>query len=57
MAAGAGIAGALAGMLGVVAGFLTRNPTTAMVAIFGTWIGEKIAAVGSAPAGASCRTR
>ena len=42
LAAGAGIAGALAGMLGVVAGFLTRNPTTAMVAIFGTWIGEKI---------------
>jgi ABC-2 type transport system permease protein len=42
IAAGAGIGGALAGMLGVVAGFLTRNPTTAMVAIFGTWIGEKI---------------
>jgi len=42
IAAGAGLAGALAGMLGVVAGFLTRNPTTAMVAIFGTWIGEKI---------------
>jgi ABC-2 type transport system permease protein len=42
LAAGAALAGGLAGMLGVVAGFLTRNPTTAMVAIFGTWIGEKI---------------
>ena len=42
IAAGAGLAGALAGMLGVVVGFLTRNPTTAMVAIFGTWIAEKI---------------
>lgn len=42
MAAGAGAAGGLAGMLGVVAGFLTRNSTTAMVAIFGTWMVEKI---------------
>jgi ABC-2 type transport system permease protein len=45
IAAGAGLAGALAGMLGVVAGFLTRNPTTAMVAIFGAWMVEKIAGV------------
>ena len=29
-------------MLGVVVGALTRNPTTAMVAIFGVWIAEKI---------------
>jgi ABC-2 type transport system permease protein len=43
LAAGAGLAGALAGMLGVITGFLTRNPTTAMVAIFGTWMVEKIA--------------
>ena len=44
-------------MLGVVAGFLTRNPTTAMVAIFGTWIGEKIVGGGSARWCASCPTR
>jgi ABC-2 type transport system permease protein len=37
------VATALAGMLGVVVGALTRNPTTAMVVIFGAWIGEKIA--------------
>jgi ABC-2 type transport system permease protein len=43
MMAGAALAGAAAGMLGVIAGFLTRNPTTAVVAIFGTWMGEKIA--------------
>ena len=30
-------------MLGVVVGAITRNPTTAMVAIFGVWIAEKIA--------------
>jgi ABC-2 type transport system permease protein len=45
MLAGAALAGAAAGMLGVVAGFLTRNPTTAVVAIFGTWMVEKIAGV------------
>jgi ABC-2 type transport system permease protein len=45
IAAGAGLAGALAGMLGVVAGFLTRNPTTAVVVIFGAWMVEKIAGV------------
>ena len=32
-----------AGMLGVIVGSLTRNPTTAMVVIFGVWIAEKIA--------------
>jgi ABC-2 type transport system permease protein len=37
------VATALAGMLGVVIGAMTRNPTTAMVVIFGTWIAEKIA--------------
>jgi ABC-2 type transport system permease protein len=37
------IATALAGMLGVVVGAMTRNPTTAMVVIFGLWIAEKIA--------------
>jgi ABC-2 type transport system permease protein len=37
------VAAALAGMLGVVIGALTRNPTIAMVAIFGVWIAEKIA--------------
>ena len=37
------VATALAGMLGVVIGTMTRNPTTAMVAIFGVWIAEKIA--------------
>jgi ABC-2 type transport system permease protein len=36
-------AAVLAGMLGVVVGSITRNPTTAMVAIFGCWITEKIA--------------
>ena len=29
-------------MLGVVVGALTRNPTTAMVTIFGVWIAGKI---------------
>ena len=29
-------------MLGVVVGAITRNPTTAMVAIFGVWIAGKI---------------
>jgi ABC-2 type transport system permease protein len=43
LTAGIAIATVLAAMLGVVAGSLTRNPTTAMVAIFGVWIGEKIA--------------
>ena len=37
------VATVLAGMLGVVVGSLTRNPTTAMVVIFGVWIAEKIA--------------
>jgi ABC-2 type transport system permease protein len=37
------VATALAGMLGVIVGTLTRNPTTAMVVIFGVWIAEKIA--------------
>jgi ABC-2 type transport system permease protein len=37
------VATMLAGMLGVVVGALTRNPTTAMVVIFGVWIAEKIA--------------
>jgi len=39
---GIAIATMLAGMLGVVVGSLTRNPTTAMVAIFGAWMAEKI---------------
>jgi len=43
LTAGIAVATVLAGMLGVVVGALTRNPTTAMVAIFGVWIGEKIA--------------
>ena len=43
MAAGIAVATMLAGMLGVVVGAMTRNPTTAMVAIFGVWIAEKIA--------------
>jgi ABC-2 type transport system permease protein len=42
MAAGAGVAGLFAAMLGVIAGSLTRNPTTAIAVIFGTWMGEKI---------------
>ena len=37
------VATVLAGMLGVIVGSLTRNPTTAMVVIFGVWIAEKIA--------------
>ena len=37
------VATVLAGMLGVIVGALTRNPTTAMVVIFGVWIAEKIA--------------
>jgi ABC-2 type transport system permease protein len=40
---GIAVAAGLAGMLGVVVGAMTRNPTTAMVAIFGVWIAEKIA--------------
>ena len=36
------VATVLAGMLGVIVGALTRNPTTAMVVIFGVWIAEKI---------------
>ena len=43
MTAGIAVAAMLAGMLGVVVGSITRNPTTAMVAIFGFWITEKIA--------------
>jgi ABC-2 type transport system permease protein len=43
MAGSIAVATALAGMLGVVVGTLTRNPTTAMVVIFGIWIAEKIA--------------
>jgi len=42
MAAGILVATALAAALGVVIGALTRNPTTAMVAVFGSWIAEKI---------------
>jgi ABC-2 type transport system permease protein len=42
MTAGIVLATAFAGMLGVVVGALTRNPTTAMVAIFGVWIAGKI---------------
>ena len=42
MAAGIVLATVLAAMLGVVVGAITRNPTTAMVAIFGAWIAEKI---------------
>ena len=42
MTAGIVLATAFAGMLGVVVGALTRNPTTAMVAIFGAWIAGKI---------------
>ena len=40
---GIAIAAMLAGMLGVVVGSITRNPTTAMVAILGFWMTEKIA--------------
>jgi ABC-2 type transport system permease protein len=43
MAGHIAVATLLAGMLGVVVGALTRNPTTAMVVIFGVWIAEKIA--------------
>jgi len=43
LTAGIAIAAVLAGMLGVVVGSITRNPTTAMVAIFGFWMTEKIA--------------
>jgi ABC-2 type transport system permease protein len=43
MAAHIAVATMLGGMLGVVIGALTRNPTTAMVVIFGVWIAEKIA--------------
>jgi ABC-2 type transport system permease protein len=43
MAAGIAVATMLAGMLGVVVGSITRNPTTAMVAVFGVWMFEKIA--------------
>ena len=43
MAAHVAVATVLGGMLGVVVGSLTRNPTTAMVVIFGVWIAEKIA--------------
>ena len=42
MAAGIVLATAFAAMLGVVVGAITRNPTTAMVAIFGVWIVGKI---------------
>jgi ABC-2 type transport system permease protein len=42
MTAGIVLASAFAAMLGVVVGALTRNPTTAMVAIFGVWIAGKI---------------
>jgi ABC-2 type transport system permease protein len=43
LTAGIVVATALAAMLGVVVGSITRNPTTAMVAIFGLWMTEKIA--------------
>lgn len=43
MAAGMAIATIFAGMLGVVVGSITRNPTVAMVAVFGAWMFEKIA--------------
>jgi hypothetical protein len=43
MAAGMVIATMLAGRLGVVVGSITRNPTIAMVAVFGAWMVEKIA--------------
>ena len=43
MLAGIAVVTVLAGMLGVVVGSITRNPTTAMVAIFGVWIAEKVA--------------
>ena len=42
MTAGIVLATAFAGMLGVVVGAMTRNPTTAMVTIFGVWIAGKI---------------
>jgi ABC-2 type transport system permease protein len=43
LAAGIVVATVFAAALGVLIGSLTRNPTTAMVAIFGGWITEKIA--------------
>jgi len=43
MVGGVVLAAMLAGMLGVIAGALTRNPATAMVAIFGGLIAEKVA--------------
>ena len=43
LTAGIVVATTLAAMLGVVVGSITRNPTTAMVAIFGSWMIEKIA--------------
>jgi ABC-2 type transport system permease protein len=43
LTAGIVVATTLAAMLGVVVGSITRNPTTAMVAIFGFWMTEKIA--------------
>jgi ABC-2 type transport system permease protein len=42
MTAGIVVATAFAAMLGVVVGSITRNPTTAMVAIFGVWIAGKV---------------
>jgi ABC-2 type transport system permease protein len=43
MAAGMLLATVLAALLGVLVGSITRNPTTALVAVFGGWIAEKIA--------------
>ena len=43
MAAGIVLATVIAGILGVLVGSITRNPTTALVAVFGGWIAEKIA--------------
>jgi ABC-2 type transport system permease protein len=43
LAAGIVIATGLAAVLGVIVGSITRNPTTAMVAIFSAWITEKVA--------------
>lgn len=42
LAGGIAIVTVLAGMLGVVVGTITRNPTSAMVGIFGWLIAEKI---------------
>ena len=44
-------------MLGVVVGALTRNPTTAMVAIFGVWIAEKIVGDWIGDAASTSRSR